>query len=38
MEFLKKALTHNEVKRGASHLIVGILIGVVSTLVFKDKP
>ncbi len=36
MEFIKKVITHDEVKRGASHLIVGILVGVVSTLIFKE--
>ncbi len=36
MEFFKKVISHVEVKRGASHLIVGILIGLVSTAVFKQ--
>lgn len=36
MEFIKQAIAHPEVKRGASHLIVGILIGIVSTAIFKD--
>ena len=37
MDFLKKALSHPEVKRGASHLLVGIGIAVVSSLLTK-KP
>jgi hypothetical protein len=37
MDFLKKALAHPEVKRGASHLLVGLGIAVVSTLLTK-KP
>lgn len=32
--FLSKVVKHDEVKRGASHLLVGVLIGVVSTLLF----
>ena len=36
MQFFKQALNHPEVRRGASHLIVGVLIGLVSTAVFKE--
>ena len=38
MEFIMKALSHSEVKRGASHLLVGLAIGVVSAALFKDVP
>ncbi len=36
MNFLKNVIKHPEVKRGASHVLVGLAIAVVSTLVFKD--
>ena len=38
MDFLKKTLRHPEVKRGASHLLVGLAIGGVSTAIFNDDP
>jgi len=38
MDFLKKVIRHNEVKRGASHLLVGLAIGLVSTALFHDDP
>ena len=37
MSFLKKAIGHAEVKRGVSHLLVGVLIGLVSAAVFGDS-
>ena len=33
--FLKKVISHHEVKTGAAHLLVGLLIGVVATAIFK---
>jgi hypothetical protein len=38
MSFLGKVLRHPELKRGASHLAVGALIGIVATLLTKDQP
>jgi hypothetical protein len=35
MSFLKKVVNHAEVKRGASHLLVGVAIGIVSALLTK---
>ncbi len=36
MEFIKKVLQNDEVKRGASHFFVGLAIAAVSKLVFGD--
>ena len=32
MDFLKRLIGHAEVKRGGAHLLVGIVIGLVATL------
>ena len=32
-EFLKKVVGHAEVKRGFSHLLVGVAIGLVASLI-----
>jgi len=37
MSFFKKLLSHAEVKRGAAHAAVGVIIGVVSTLLTKGE-
>jgi hypothetical protein len=37
MSFFKSILTHPELKRGASHLAVGALIGLVSTLLTRER-
>ena len=37
MDFLKNVVSHAEVKRGASHLLVGVAIGLVSTLITRGK-
>ena len=36
-EFLKKVVGHAEVKRGVSHLLVGVAIGLVATLLDKRR-
>ena len=36
MNFMKAVLNHAEVKRGASHLLVGLAIGLVSIALFGD--
>lgn len=36
MDFIKKVVSHTEVKRGASHLLVGLAISLVSTALFKN--
>ena len=37
MDFLKKLMSHAETKRGAAHLLVGLAIGIVSTLLTKGE-
>ena len=37
MSFFQALLTHSEVKRGVSHLLVGLAIGLVSTALFNDN-
>ena len=37
MSFLKNVLAHAEVKRGAAHAAVGVIIGIVSTLLTKGE-
>ena len=32
-EFFRKLVTHSEVRRGVSHLLVGVAIGVVASLI-----
>lgn len=36
MEFIKQVIKHDEVKRGASHLLVGIAIAIVARTLFND--
>jgi hypothetical protein len=37
MSFVQRVLRHPELKRGASHLAVGALIGIVATLLKREK-
>jgi len=37
MSFIKRMLSHAEVKRGGAHLLVGVAIGLVSTLLTKGE-
>ena len=37
MNFLKQVFSHAETKRGAAHLLVGVAIGIVSTLLTKSQ-
>lgn len=37
MNFLKQLIHHAEVKRGGAHLLVGLVIGLVSTLLIGDS-
>jgi len=36
-QFFKSVVHSAEVKRGASHLLVGIVVGVISALVHRSK-
>ena len=37
MSFFKSVLAHAEVKRGASHLAVGAIIGVISAFLNRER-
>ena len=37
MSFFKQVFNHAETKRGAAHLLVGVAIGLVSTLLTKGE-
>ena len=37
MSFFKQVFSHAETKRGAAHLLVGVAIGIVSTLLGKGQ-
>jgi hypothetical protein len=37
MSFLKRLIQNPEVKRGGAHLLVGVVIGLVTTLLSKGQ-